>query len=204
MTADIIIQNKILPLFCHADAELAKKAVHACYDAGLRCFEYTNRVPEAPEVFYALKQYCTASLPGMLLGVGTIKNEADAGMFPTADFYVSPFITAPLLKLMGVKKQLWIPGCSTASEIALAVAAGIPLVKIFPANLLGGPAFIKAMKEIFPATKMLATGAMRADKAVLREWFDAGTDAVGIGSQLFGKNGIDALQVEATLKNLLQ
>lgn len=198
-----IINQRILPLYNHANIELVKAAVKACYDAGLKCFEFTNRNENAPEVFYELKKYCNTEMKDLLLGVGTIKNTVDAEIFREADFLVSPFITDELIDCTTAKKLLWIPGCSTTSEIAMANNAGITMVKIFPANLLGGPAFIKAMKEIFSSTKMIATGGMKADKEELNKWFANGVDAVGIGGQLFGKDKPDAQQISSTLKSIL-
>lgn len=197
-----IVQQKILPLYNHSNLEQVKAAVHACYDAGIRCFEFTNRSENAPQVFEALKAYCHKEMRDMLLGVGTIKSVADVQLFPDADFMVSPFITTFLLEYIVAKDIVWIPGCSTTSEIALAEAAGLPMVKIFPANILGGPAFVKAMKDIFPDMKMLATGGMKADKAQLQSWWDSGTDAVGIGGQLFGNGAIDTNAVMLILKAL--
>lgn len=198
-----IIRQKILPLYNHADIEMVKLAVRACYDAGMKCFEFTNRNENAVEVFYELKKYCTAEMEDVLLGVGTIKNAVEAEIFKEADFLVSPFITKELVDYCTTKKLLWIPGCSTTSEIAMADNAGIKMVKIFPANLLGGPAFIKAMKEIFPAMKMIATGGMKADREELNNWFANGVDAVGIGGQLFGIDKIDSDKIYAILKRIL-
>jgi 2-dehydro-3-deoxyphosphogluconate aldolase / (4S)-4-hydroxy-2-oxoglutarate aldolase len=198
-----ITAQRILPLFNHADIDVLKAAVKACYDAGLKCFEFTNRNENAAEIFYELKKYAATEMKGMLLGVGTIKNEADAGMFPDADFMVSPFISKELIDHTKAKNILWIPGCSTTSEIGMAENAGIKMVKIFPANLLGGPAFIKAMKDIFPTMKMMATGGMKADRTEIDKWFANGVDAVGIGGQLFGKDPMDVQQISTTIKNIL-
>ena len=199
----LITAQKILPLFNHVDINVVKAAVKACYDAGIKCFEFTNRNENAPEVFDELKKYCDAEMKNMLLGVGTIKNVTDAELFADAAFLVSPFITKNLIDYTMAKNILWIPGCSTTSEIAMAANAGTGMVKIFPANLLGGPAFIKAMKDIFPTMKMLATGGMKADKEELGKWFANGTDAVGIGGQLFGKDSIDVNHISITLKKIL-
>jgi 2-dehydro-3-deoxyphosphogluconate aldolase/(4S)-4-hydroxy-2-oxoglutarate aldolase len=198
-----IISQKVLPLYNHADIDKVKLAIKTCYDAGLKCFEFTNRNENAPEVFDELKKYCVAEMKDVLLGVGTIKNIPDAEIFRAADFLVSPYISQQLVEYTVANKLLWIPGCSTTSEIAMANNAGIKMVKIFPANLLGGPAFIKTMKDIFPAMKMIATGGMKADKIELNNWFDNGVDAVGIGGQLFGKDNVDVQHIHNTLNNIL-
>jgi 2-dehydro-3-deoxyphosphogluconate aldolase/(4S)-4-hydroxy-2-oxoglutarate aldolase len=143
-------------------------------------------------------------MPGLLLGVGTILNAKDAETFSNADFLVSPIISADLIDYTTVRNIFWIPGCSTASEIALAKNAGINLVKIFPVHLLGGTAFLKTMKDIFPTMKFLATGGIQADRDEISKWLNNGADAVGIGSQLFGKEIKDIHQISETLKQLLK
>ena len=183
----LILQQKILPLYSHEDAEQNKIILRACYDAGIRCFEFTNRHTPALDNFIELKEYCNKNLPGMILGCGTIKNIHDAETFINAGaaFLISPIISKELIDFTQKKKILWIPGCATATEISMAEEAGISFVKIFPANLLGGISFIKAMKDIFPCIKMLATGGINADAEEIKAWLQNGTDAAGIGSQLF-------------------
>ena len=52
----IAVLNKIgstgmIPVFYHEDVEIAKKVVKACYEGGVRAFEFTNRGDFAQEVF---------------------------------------------------------------------------------------------------------------------------------------------------------
>ncbi|MFR9520316.1 MAG: bifunctional 4-hydroxy-2-oxoglutarate aldolase/2-dehydro-3-deoxy-phosphogluconate aldolase, partial [Rikenellaceae bacterium] len=44
----------MVPVFYHKDAEISKKVLKACYDGGVRMFEFTNRGDFASEVFIAL------------------------------------------------------------------------------------------------------------------------------------------------------
>ena len=58
----IAVLNKIgstgmVPVFYHKDAEVAKKVVKACYDGGVRAFEFTNRGDFAQEVFAEIVKY---------------------------------------------------------------------------------------------------------------------------------------------------
>ena len=64
-------QTGIVPVFYHADAKVAKQVLKACYDGGIRAFEFTNRGDFAHEVFAELVKYA-AELPGMILGVGSV------------------------------------------------------------------------------------------------------------------------------------
>ncbi|MBY0435921.1 MAG: bifunctional 4-hydroxy-2-oxoglutarate aldolase/2-dehydro-3-deoxy-phosphogluconate aldolase [Cyclobacteriaceae bacterium] len=195
-----------MPLHSHPDVGVMKELVTACYEAGIRCFEFTNRIAEADQVFYELKKYCKSNLYDLKLGVGTIKNTTDAETFHSigADFLISPIISTELIDFTKSRNILWIPGCSTASEVGQAENAGIDLVKIYPANLLGGPAFIKAMKDIFSTMQFLPTGGIKADKAEIATWLNSGAIAVGLGSQLFGKAPLDINQLSKTIRTLVE
>ncbi|MEJ0081340.1 MAG: bifunctional 4-hydroxy-2-oxoglutarate aldolase/2-dehydro-3-deoxy-phosphogluconate aldolase [Puia sp.] len=74
-----------------------------------------------------------------------------------ADFLVSPGYTRDLSKFADNENMLWIPGCITPTELFLAQDDGLPLVKIFPANIVG-PGFIKSVKEVFPDLLYMPTG----------------------------------------------
>lgn len=197
-----IKKQKILPLYSHQDTEMLIKVLSVCYQEGIRFFEFTNRTSNAPEVFESLKSYCTNHFPELKLGVGTIKNVADAELFCSlgADFLVSPIVSIDLISYTKSNSVFWIPGCATPSEVALAENNEIEFVKIFPANLLGGLGFIKTMKEIFPMMHFLATGGINGDKEEINNWLLAGTTAVGLGSSLFGKELPDFDKIAFTLK----
>ena len=67
-----IEETGIVPVFYHADAEVAKKVLKACYDGGIRAFEFTNRGDFAHEVFAELVKWADAACPEMILGIGSI------------------------------------------------------------------------------------------------------------------------------------
>lgn len=183
----IITEERFLPLFSSTDIEESKKVLNACYQSGIRVFEFTNRYPNSPQLFSQLKKYCETSLPGMLLGIGTIKNAAQAKEYIDigADFLISPLVLKEIFLIAQKQNMIWIPGCATATEIGMAENLEIKLVKIFPARQLGGPAFIKAVKSVFPDIMMIATGGVLPEEDDLHLWFDSGVTSVGIGSQLF-------------------
>ena len=94
------------------------------------------------------------------------------------------------------KGILWIPGCMTPTEIALAERLQAPLVKLFPGDTLG-PKFLKAIKPLFPQVKFMPTGGVDVEEQNIQSWFDAGVFSVGLGSKLFaapqGAEGYDWL-----------
>lgn len=198
-----ILKQKIIPVYSHAETGMNKKALSASYQAGLRYFEFTNRHDNAPEEFYELKKYCDKELPGMILGVGTIKNVTDAEIFLSAGaaFLVSPLISAELIGFTKNKNILWVPGCATASEIGLAENNGIKLVKIFPAKLIGGRAFIHALKGPFPNMNFLATGGIAGEITEIKNYLSVAA-AVGIGNSFFSDD-LTENEITARLKNIL-
>ena len=74
----LLEQTKIAPVFFNPDIEYSKKIVKACYDGGMRVFEFTNRGVEAPTVFSALREFVNKNCPEMALGIGTIFTAEEA------------------------------------------------------------------------------------------------------------------------------
>ena len=54
------------------DAETAKNVVKACYDGGVRAFEFTNRGDFAHEVFAEVVKFAAKECPELALGVGSV------------------------------------------------------------------------------------------------------------------------------------
>ncbi len=180
-------QTGFMPLFSSTDLTVSQQVLKASYEGGVRLFEFTNRSANSFDIFKALRTYCDRELPDMVLGIGTIKNCRQAQQFidAGADFLISPLILEEIHEVASKHQKLWMPGCATPTEIGTAENWGIEIVKIFPARQLGGPAYIKAVKAVFPQTHFLTTGGVEPAADDLKKWFDAGTTAVGIGSQLF-------------------
>ena len=72
--ASLVKQTGFMPLFTHISEDLCRNVLKASYDAGVRLFEFTNRNANSFDIFIALRKYCNDHLPGMVLGIGTIKN----------------------------------------------------------------------------------------------------------------------------------
>lgn len=180
-----IKEQAVVPLFFHSDAMTCVNITKALYEAGIRLIEFTNRGAEALHNFKTLIAERDASMPGLLLGAGTIKTDNAANDFidAGADFLVSPVFDSSVCDTAYMQKILWIPGCMTPTEIHAAEQAGCKLVKLFPGQLLQ-PAFVSAVKELFPGMLFMPTGGVEATEANLKTWFDAGVCAVGMGSKL--------------------
>ncbi len=183
-----LLEQRLLPLFYHDSPEVCLAILKALYAGGVRVVEYTNRGASALANFVVLRQQVNETMPGLLLGIGTIKNEAQAKDYidAGADFIVCPSTNEAVGAACGRAGKLWIPGCMTPTEIAAAENAGATLVKIFPGNLLG-PSYISSVKDLFPGMRFLVTGGVEAEERNLQGWFRSGVVGVGMGSKLITK-----------------
>ena len=193
-TIGIIRSTGIVPVFYHADVEVAKKVVKACYDGGIRAFEFTNRGDGAYKVFEQLIAFVRVECPEMALGAGTILDAPTAGQYLQmgADFLVSPCLSEEVVPLCNRRGVPYSPGCGTVSEIVRAMELGCDLVKVFPAGTVGGPAFVKNILGPLPWAMVMCTGAVEPAEENLTAWAKSGVTAVGMGSKLFPKETIKA------------
>ncbi len=184
----------VVPVFFHADIEVCKNVVKACYDGGIRVFEFVNRGDFAHELFSELNKYVLKELPGMILGAGSIVEEGTTAIYiqAGANFIVSPLLNENMAKICNRRKIMWSPGCGTISEINKAQELGAEVVKVFPASEVGGPSFVKAVKAPMPWTDIMPTGGVTTEKENLAKWFAAGVTCVGMGSNLFPKDIMDS------------
>ena len=122
-TLSVIRSTGIVPVFYNKDAELTKKVVKACYDGGIRAFEFTNRGDGAHIVFKELIGYVRAECPEMALGAGTILDAPTAALYLQlgADFLVSPCIVEEVIALANRRGVPYSPGCGTVTEIVHAM-----------------------------------------------------------------------------------
>lgn len=182
-------ETGMIPVFYNADAEVCKKVVKACYDGGVRVFEFTNRGDFATLIFAELNKWAAQECPEMIMGVGSVIDEGTAAMYIAlgANFIVSPLVDEATAKVCNKRKIAWSPGCGTVTEIGRAHELGAEVVKIFPGSQVGGPGFVKAVKGPMPWTSIMPTGGVSPDEENLKEWFRAGVTCVGMGSKLFPK-----------------
>jgi 2-dehydro-3-deoxyphosphogluconate aldolase / (4S)-4-hydroxy-2-oxoglutarate aldolase len=202
------IKNEgMLPLFYHDDVTVCENVLQALYNGGVRCVEFTNRGVHALPNFKHLVSLKT-TMPGLILGIGTIKTPQDATSFieAGADFLISPCFDASVADVAYMHKVLWIPGCMTPTEIHVAQKSGATLIKLFPGNVLG-PGFVEAIKTLFTGVDFLVTGGVEPTEQNIGAWFKAGVSGVGLGSKLITKDVLankNYTQLEIQTKELVQ
>ncbi|MES2454749.1 MAG: bifunctional 4-hydroxy-2-oxoglutarate aldolase/2-dehydro-3-deoxy-phosphogluconate aldolase [Bacteroidota bacterium] len=188
-TLQTILDYPVIPVYYHQDPDTCIQVLKACYEGGIRVFEFTNRGEQAPENFKALLAYRNEHFKDLKLGIGTIKAAQQAKDYigAGADFIVSPIVKESVAQVAAEHGIFWIPGCMTPTEISFAEELGAQLIKLFPGDTLGA-GFLKAIKPLFPALKFMPTGGVDLSKANVEGWLDAGVSALGFGSKLFSND----------------
>ena len=205
--ATTIKEVGMIPLFFNNDIELSKKVLKACYDGGAKLLEFTARGDFAHEVFGDLIKYTVKELPGMIMGVGSVSDAAQASLFMSlgANFVVTPMLREDIATVCNRRKVLWSAGCGSLTEIARAEELGCEIVKLFPGDIYG-PQFVKSVKGPQPWTSIMPTGGVSPTEENLKGWFDAGVTCVGMGSKLISKDILaneDFAELEMNVRKVL-
>jgi 2-dehydro-3-deoxyphosphogluconate aldolase / (4S)-4-hydroxy-2-oxoglutarate aldolase len=133
------------------------------FEAGLRMHEITLRTGCALEVIATL----TRELPGLIVGAGSVVTPelGEAAMHAGARYLVSPGTNQPLLQFAADCRVPFLPGVSTVSEAMRVLALGCTAAKLFPADVLGGIAFLRSLAAPLPAMKFCPSGGIDAQVA---------------------------------------
>ena len=166
----------MVPVFYHKDLETCKNVVKACYEGGVRAFEFTNRGDFAQEVFGELVKWADKECPELALGIGSVVDAPTAAMYLQlgANFVVGPLFNPDIAPVCNRRLVPYCPGCMTVSEIGK------------------GPDLIKDMRAPMPWSKIMVTGGVAPEEENLKAWFKAGVYCVGMGSKLFPSDKVKA------------
>ncbi|TRX03767.1 beta/alpha barrel domain-containing protein [Flavobacterium gawalongense] len=199
---DTIVQQGILPLYFNTDETISVEVLKAIYKAGIKAVEYTHRGDTALNNFKALVKLRNLEMPGLLIGIGTIKNlnQAKEYLEAGADFIISPGFVLEIASYTLSNDIFYGPGCMTPSDIIAAENAGIRFIKLFPGNILGIE-FLNSIKDIFPNLLFMPTGGVDATKESIEAWYKAGVCAVGMGSKLISKIVMDQKEYQSIENN---
>lgn len=153
---------------------------HACIEGGINLLEVITIKKNSFEVLSEL-----SGLDKVTAGAGTVLDleSAKQSYKAGAKFIVSPHTDRDIIKFTKSRGLVSIAGAYTSSEIVKAYNLGADYVKIFPASL-GGPGYVKAIKEALPFINVLVTGGINTENC--RDYFNAGASLLGISTALTG------------------
>lgn len=175
----------LVPTFTPVDEASAWRIILACRAAGAPVVEMTYRADDGLDVFRAVSARAATEAPDIILGAGTIYDAPTAALFLStgASFIVGPTLVPEIAALCNRRKVAYIPGCGSASEISDAEALGAEIVKLFPAGAFDGPAFIRALLNPSPWSRVMPTAVPPTEER-MRAYFGVGAAAVGVGPGL--------------------
>ncbi|HEX4950925.1 MAG TPA: bifunctional 4-hydroxy-2-oxoglutarate aldolase/2-dehydro-3-deoxy-phosphogluconate aldolase [Blastocatellia bacterium] len=157
--------------------------VAAMIEGGLTAVEVTLNSPDALATIGRLAVQFGARCAvgaGTVLTPHEVRQVAEAG----GTFIVSPNCDPRVIAETKACQMISLPGAFTPTEIVNAVEAGADAVKLFPATSLG-PSYVKAVRAPLSDLRLIPTGGVTPEMA--QQYRSAGAWAVGIGSELLGK-----------------
>lgn len=178
---DRIIDIGLIPVVRAESSEIAMRAVDAIREGGISVLEITMTVPGAIRV---IEDVARRFGEDAIVGAGTVLDAetARACMLAGARFIVSPALDLDTISCCRRYSIPVMPGAMTPSEVVSAWKAGADLVKVFPANAVGGPSYLKALKAPLPQIQLVPTGGVSLKTAA--DFIKAGAAALGVGADL--------------------
>jgi len=177
----------IIPIIRAPSADAAVPVAEALLHAGLPVVEITLTVPNAIDAISAVAKRFSGKL---LVGAGTVtdaemcRRAVDAG----AEFIVTPCLVPAVIEAAQRAGVAVLPGALTPTEVFEAFRSGGDMVKVFPAQSVGGAAYLRALRGPFPDIPLVPTGGVTLEN--MAELFKAGAAAVGVGTELISQGAL--------------
>lgn len=173
------LQGKIIAVIRGNDLEEAKEICKTLVHSGISTLEITFSLPKAEELINTLK----SELPEAVIGAGTVltKEQAELAVSNGADFIVSPCVVEEVGSYCKEHEIFCSLGAATPTEAYRSYLAGSDVVKLFPGECVSMK-MIKGIKAPMPFIDMMPTGGV--DDTNIKEWFESGAFAVGLGGYL--------------------
>ncbi len=169
--------SRLVAVVRSKSAEDALALAHAAAEGGIKFVEITFSVPGAIDVIKELSRR-----RDFHVGAGTVlaPQQAERAIGAGAEFVVSPSLELNLIGLCHTANIACFPGAATPTEIIAAQRAHADLIKIFPADLAGGPHFIRQMQGPFPEARFMVSGGVSLKNVA--DYVKAGVTGICLGS----------------------
>ena len=166
---------------------------NACIEGGIDLLEVITIRKDSLEVISELSKNSDITV-----GAGTVMDleSAELAHNAGAKFIVSPHTDKDIIEFTKSKGLVSVAGAFTSSEIVNAYNIGADYVKIFPASV-GGPGYVKAIKEALPFINILVTGGINLHNA--KDYLSSGASLLGISTALSGAGG--GVDIRAVTEN---
>jgi len=160
---DLLGLAPVIPVIVVHDLAHAVPLAQALVAGGLPVLEVTLRTAAGLSAIEAMRR----AVPQAIVGVGTLSTAAQitAARHAGAQFGVSPGLTLDLSAAARDADWPFLPGVMTPAELMQAREWGFDCCKLFPANIAGGTAMLKALHAVFPDVAFCPTGGIQQDNA---------------------------------------
>jgi 2-dehydro-3-deoxyphosphogluconate aldolase/(4S)-4-hydroxy-2-oxoglutarate aldolase len=150
----------VIPVVRLDDPKNAGPLAEALLAGGLPCAEITFRTAGAAEAIRRIAD----GYPDLMLGAGTVlqTDQAQQAVDAGARFIVSPGLSRTVVEWCQRAAVAVMPGVATPTEVLMAMEYGLSILKVFPAEALGGVALLEAMAAPFAGLKLVPTGGISA------------------------------------------
>ncbi|WPC06852.1 bifunctional 4-hydroxy-2-oxoglutarate aldolase/2-dehydro-3-deoxy-phosphogluconate aldolase [Pseudomonas benzenivorans] len=157
----ICARARIMPVITIAREEDILPLADALAAGGLTVLEITLRSAHGLTAIRRLRE----QRPELCVGAGTVLDRPmlAAAEQAGAQFIVTPGSTAELLQAGLESAVPMLPGTSSASDIMLGYGLGYRRFKLFPAEVCGGTAALKALGGPFGGVRFCPTGGINPD-----------------------------------------
>ena len=191
----IIAEDKVYPIIRIKNPDKALEVANALIDGGIRVLEINVETPEIYDVIQKVSQRATVCAGGIITAT-----QADYAIKYGAKLFASPIYQMSLVKISKNIQIPFIAGASTANEAYEAWKARVPLIKMFPADALGGVQYIENILRQMPFLNLIPTGSVKLSDVVT--YVIAGAIAVGVGRDFY--QGYTASEITQRTKEILK
>ena len=175
---EIIKQDKLFPIIRTKESEEAIEISKALVEGGIRILEINVENPTLYKAIAEISKFATVCAGGIITSM-----QADAAFECGAKMIASPIFQMNMVKITKNKRVPFIAGASTANEAYIAWKSRIPLIKLYPADAMGGVQYIEDILRQMPFLSLMPMGNIKLSQAVT--YIKAGAAAVGIGRDFY-------------------
>lgn len=174
----LIAKDKVYPIIRCKEADRAVEISKALVKGGIRVLEINVENPSIYGAIEEVSKYATVCAGGIITST-----QADFALKSGAKLFASPIFQMSLVKISKNLRVPFIAGTSTANEAYNAWKSRVPLIKIFPADAMGGVQYIENILRQMPFLNLMPTGNIKLDEVVT--YINAGAVAVGVGRDFY-------------------
>ena len=192
---EIIKQDKLFPIIRTKEPEEAIEISKALVEGGIRILEINVENPTLYKAIAEVSKFATVCAGGIITSM-----QADAAFECGAKMIASQIFQMNMVKITKNKRVPFIAGASTANEAYIAWKSRIPLIKLYPADAMGGVQYIEDILRQMPFLSLMPMGNIKLSQAVT--YIKAGAAAVGVGRDFY--QGFTPREITSRTKEIIK